>query len=107
MNIDIKYLILSICFLLSIVLAIIFPIDVKKRIRAKKEFDGIMWGIANGLVGLGLLWVIIAHSSINKEIDKIKDKKYKKYALEQMREFVKNYALFIVLWLIIALFILR
>ena len=107
MNIFIKYLILSICFIFSILVAIIFPIDVKKKIRTKKEFDGIMWGIANGLVGLGLLWVIIAHASINKEIDKIKDKKYKKYALEQMREFVKNYALFIVLWLVIALFVLR
>ena len=100
---NIKYLILSICFFLSIIVAIAFAIDVKKKIKTKKEFDGIMWGIANGLVGVGLLWVIIAHASINKEIDRVKDKKYKKYALEQMREFVKNYALFIVLWLIIAL----
>ena len=66
-----------------------------------------MWGIANGLVGLGLLWVIITHASTNKEIDKVKDKKYEKYALEQMREFVKNYTLFIIFWLFIALFVPR
>ena len=77
MNIDIKYLIISICFILSILVAIIFPIDVKKKIRAKKEFDGIMWGIANGLVGLGLLWVIIAHASINKELTKLRIKSIK------------------------------
>ena len=104
---NIKFLILSVCFYLSIIVAIVFSISVKKRIKSKKEFSGIIWGIVNGLVGLGLLWVIIAHTSINKEIDKIKDKKYKKYAQVQMREFIKNYALFVIIWIFIGLFVLR
>lgn len=62
--------------IISIILAIIFNKSVKKSIWQEKEFSGMGWGIANGLFG-GLIWVLIAHNSINKEIAKIKDKEYK------------------------------
>lgn len=107
MNIDTKNLVISIGAILSICVVIIFTVSVKNKIKSKEKFDGITWGIVNGIVGPGILWVLLGHASINNAIDKIKDKKYKKYALGQMREFVKNYGLFLVLRLIITIFVLQ
>lgn len=93
----------SIGLLLSIVVAIIFNKSVKNKIRQKEEFSGVGWGLANGLLGVGFLWVIIAHSSINKEIAKIKNKKYKEYVESQMKNFVKTYAICIVIWIVLSI----
>ena len=103
MDANAKIIALLINFVLSIAVAIFFSISVKKKVKTKEEFSGAMWGLANGLFGLGFLWIIIAHDSINKEIVKIRDKDYKKYAQNQMRDFVKIYVcVAMLLWLIIA-----
>lgn len=65
------------------------------------EFSGTAWGIINGIIGVGLLFVIIAHNSINSEIAKIKNKKYKEYAIGQMHEFIKAYFICVTIWAVI------
>ena len=86
----------SIGILLTIIMAIAFAASVKAKIKRKMDFSGMAWGIANGILGIGIIWVIIAHSSINKEIAKIRDKKYKKYVESQMKEFVTTYSVCLV-----------
>lgn len=90
----------SLGLIVSIVVAVAFAASVKSKIKAKEEFSGIGWGIASGIVGIGILWVIIAHSSINKEIDKIKDKEYKKFAEQEMKDFTRTYGICLVISLI-------
>ena len=80
-------------FISSILIAVAFACDIKNRIRKQKEFSGCGWGIINGILGIGILWVIIAHNSINKEIAKISNKKYEKYAKDQMKTFITSYAI--------------
>ena len=101
MKSDANIFIQSIGLIASIVLAIVFNYGVKSKIRQKAEFSGMVWGILNGIVGVGLLWVVIAHSSINKEIEKVKNKKYKAYAESQMKDFVKAYAVCLLIWVVI------
>ena len=91
----------SLGLIASIVIAIVFAFTVKNNIKKKAEFSGVSWGILNGIVGVGILWVIIAHSSINKEIEKVKNKKYKAYAESQMKDFVKAYAVCLLIWVVI------
>ena len=88
----------------AIVVAIIFASTIKKRIRQKEQFSGIGWGILNGLVGsglFGLLCVVLAHSSINKELATVKTKTYAKYAKKQLQDFTKTYSIFFIAWLVI------
>lgn len=91
----------SIGFILSIVVAIEFCVIVKKKIQQKEELSGMGWGLLNGLFGVGLIWVIIAHSSINKEIDKIKSEKYANYAKVEMKDFVRTYSICLITWIVI------
>ncbi len=91
----------SLGLIASIVIAIVFAFTVKNNIKKKAEFSGVSWGILNGIVGVGILWVIIAHSSINKEIEKIKNKKYKSYAEAQMKDFIKAYGTCLLIWIVI------
>lgn len=101
---DVDYsslIIQSVGLIVSIIVAIAFCRSVKDKIREKEEFSGAGWGIANGVLGIGILWVIIAHNSINKEIEKIKDKKYKKYVELQMKDFVKAYGTCLIIWVVI------
>ena len=77
--------------LFSIGLAIFFAESVKFKIRNKETFNGAAWGLLNGLVGIGLLWVMIAHSSINAELLKVKDKNYREYVKGEMASFTKMY----------------
>ena len=91
----------SIGLVASIVVAIAFCKSIKNKIHKKEEFSGAGWGIANGILGIGILWVIIAHNSINKEIEKIKDKEYKQYAKFQMKDFVLAYSICLIIWMII------
>ena len=95
----------SILLIASIVVIIITYNLISKRVTEGKEFNGKMWGFLNGITGIGILWVIIAHNSINKKIDSINDKKYIKYAKGQMKNFVKVYGICFGVWLII--FLLR
>lgn len=90
-------------FVLSIVIAIVFAGTIKAKIQEKQEFNGIAWGLLNGVIGIGILWVIIAHASINKEIEKVKNKKYKEYAQKQMKDFVKTYGICLLVWIVISL----
>jgi|GEM_PF-3379404 len=79
-----------------IAVALGFVKSVRNKIKQKKEFSGIGWALANAIVGLGvvgLIVTIVACSYMNKRIDEIKDKKYKKYAKRQMSDFVKTYAI--------------
>ena len=92
-------------FILPVIMAVAFNKSVKEKIKQKEDFSGIGWGLANGVLGGGILWVIIAHSSINKEIEKIKDKKYKKYAESQMKDFVKTYGICLAIWVVILVFL--
>ena len=96
----------SLGLIISIIVAVAFAIGVKSKIRAKKEFSGIGWGIVNGIVGIGILWVVIAHSSINKEIEKIKDKKYKEYAKQEMKEFTRAYGICLIISLVIVFLVM-
>ncbi|MBR3236334.1 hypothetical protein IKF92_01465 [Candidatus Saccharibacteria bacterium] len=105
MNNDFSLQFQAVGFVLSIILAVIFAANVKGKIKKKEEFSGMTWGFLNGIVGVGILWVVIAHSSINKVISEVKDKKYKKYAEEQMKDFVHTYAICLLVWIIIAVFI--
>ncbi|MBR0372880.1 hypothetical protein IJH72_03015 [Candidatus Saccharibacteria bacterium] len=98
-----SYLIQSVGLVLSIIVAVAFNQSVKRKIQNKEDFSGMGWGLANGIIGVGFLWVIIAHSSINKEIEKIKDKKYKKYAELQMKDFIRTYGFCLVIWIVILL----
>lgn len=86
---------------LPIIMAVAFNKSVKHKIQNKEDFSGVGWGLANGILGGGILWVIIAHSSINKEIEKIKDKKYKKYVELQMKDFVRTYGICLAIWIVI------
>ena len=90
----------SLGLIISIIVAVAFTVSVKSKIKAKEEFSGIGWGIANGIVGIGILWVLIAHSSINKEIEKIKDKKYKKFVEQEMKDFTRTYGICLLISLI-------
>ncbi|MBQ6487511.1 hypothetical protein IJI89_03775 [Candidatus Saccharibacteria bacterium] len=91
--------VIAVSFIASILVTIIFACSVKNRIRQKKDFDGFGWGIVNGIFGTGILWVIIAHNSISKDIARAKDRKYVKYANEQMQTFIKTYAICLILWI--------
>lgn len=92
-------------FILPVIMAIAFNKSVKNKIKQKESFSGVKWGLANGILGGGILWVIIAHSSINKEVEKIKDKKYKKYVESQMKDFVKTYGICLAIWVVILIII--
>ena len=100
-----SYLIQFVEIILPIIMAVAFYKNVKNKIQNKKDFSGMGWGLANGILGGGILWVIIAHSSINKEIEKIKDKKYKKYVQLQMKDFVKTYGICLAIWIVIIIVI--
>lgn len=71
---------------LMIGIAILFATSVKKMIRNKRNFSGTAWGVINGILGIGILPTIIAYVSINNEIAKIKDKRYAKYAKEEIKK---------------------
>ena len=90
-------------FVLSIVVAIAFAGTIKAKVQEKQEFSGVAWGILNGVIGIGILWVVIAHASINKEIEKVKSKKYKEYAQKQMKDFIKAYGICLLVWIIVDL----
>lgn len=96
----------SLGLIVSIIVAVGFATNVKSKIKAKEEFSGVGWGIANGIVGIGILWVLIAHSSINKEIEKIKDKKYKKFVEQEMKDFTRTYGICLVISLIVTYLIM-
>lgn len=96
-----SYLMQSVGLFLSIIIAIIFNQSVKHKIQNKEEFSGMGWGLVNGIIGIGFLWVIIVYSSINKEVKKIKDKEYKKYAEFQMKDFTRTYGICLAIWIII------
>lgn len=73
-----------------------FTKNVKNKIRRRQEFSGIGWALLNAVVGLGivgLIAVIIAYNSINREIEATRSRRYKKYAKRQMGDFVKTYAI--------------
>ena len=99
------YLIQFVEVILPIIMAVAFNKSVKNKIQNKEDFSGMGWGLANGILGGGILWVIIAHSSINKEIEKIKDKKYKKYVQLQMKDFVRTYGICLAIWIVILIVI--
>ena len=99
------YLIQFVEVILPIIMAVAFNKSVKNKIQNKEDFSGMGWGLANGILGGGILWVIIAHSSINKEIEKIKDKKYKKYVQLQMKDFVRTYGVCLAIWIVILIII--
>ena len=82
--------VIAVSFIASIPATIIFACSVKNKIRQKKDFDVFGWGIANGLFGTGILWAIIAHNSINKDIARAKDRKYVKYANEKCKLLLKR-----------------
>lgn len=92
-------------FILPAILAIVFAKSIKTRIRQKERFNGVAWGIANGVLGagiVGLLFVVIAHNSINKELETVKNKKYVTRAKAEMQTFIKVYFLCFVGWIIIS-----
>ena len=83
---------------IAVIIAVAFGFvkSVKNKIKQRREFSGIGWALANAVVGLGVVGIIvtvIAYSSIRKQIDTVKSKKYKKYAKRQMSDFVKTYAI--------------
>ena len=93
---------------LPIILAVIFSAVVKDRIRQRENFSGISWGFANSLGAgfIGLLCVVIAHNSINKELSKVKDKQYVAYAKNELKRFIKSYAICCVVVIVIAVLLL-
>lgn len=89
--------------LVMIGIAILFAVCVKKKVRNKDEFNGVAWGLLNGVLGMGILPTVIAHVSINNEIAKVKNKKYAEYAKQEMRKFFYVYIVCIVIWIFINL----
>lgn len=94
--------------ILPIIIAIVFNMSVKSKIRQKENFNGISWGVANslGAGAIGLLCVVLAHNSINKELNKVKDKKYTAYAKDELRRFIKSYAICCIVVIIISVLLL-
>lgn len=94
----------GILFISSIIVALISHKNIKNRIIHEKPFNGAFYGLINGLLGIGIIWVVIMHESINKYIDSIKDKEYKEYTKKEMGDFSKIYGVcFAVLVLLIIL----
>lgn len=93
---------------LPIILAAIFSAVIKDRIRQRENFNGISWGFANsfGAGFIGLLCVVIAHNSINKELSRVKDKQYVTYAKNELKRFIKSYAICYVVMIVIAALLL-
>lgn len=90
----------------AIAIAVWFAQSVKNKIKQREEFSGMGWGIINGITGLGILsvlFVVIAHSSINDEINQVKNKKYKKYVRRQMNDFTRAYVICLLIWVTISI----
>ena len=88
----------SVFFIVAIIMAMLFVKSATKSINRKEEFNGVGWGLANGVFGLGFIFAIVAIVSVYNEIKQIKDKKYAKYAKEQLKQFVITYVLCCVAW---------
>ena len=91
---NVAVVVIGIAIIIAVALG--FVKSVRNKIKQKKEFSGIGWALVSAVVGLGivgLIATIVACSSINKRIDEVKDKKYKKYAKRQMSDFVKTYVI--------------
>ena len=95
----------AISMILAIIFAIVFASSVKEKIKRREEFSGVGWGLLNGVTGLGIIWVVLAHNSINKELAKVKNKKYEKYVRKQMGAFSKTYGVCLLVWIVVAIFI--
>ena len=89
--------------IVGIIIAIATAKIIGQKVENKEEFSGTAWGLLNGLFGIGILWVILAHSSINTKIAQVKSKKYANYAKAQMKDFIKIYAICLIIWIVISL----
>lgn len=72
----------SVFFIMAIIMAMLFVKNATRSINRKEEFNGVGWGLANGIFGLGFIFAIVAIVSVYNEIKQVKDKKYAKYAKE-------------------------
>lgn len=97
-SINLFPIISSILFIVAIILAMQFVKNATKSINRKEEFNGVGWGLANGVCGLGFIFAIAAIVSVRNEIKQIKDKEYAKYAKEQLNQFIITYILCCVAW---------
>ena len=88
----------SVLFIAAIILAMSFVKNATKSIGRKEGFNGVGWGLANGICGLGFIFAIAAIVSVHNEIKQVKDKKYVKYAKGQLNQFVITYVLCCVVW---------
>ena len=88
----------SILFIAAIIMAMLFVKDATKSINRKEEFNGVGWGLANGICGLGFIFAIVAIVSVRNEVKQVKDKKYAKYAKEQLKQFIITYVLCCAAW---------
>lgn len=88
----------SVFFIAAIIMAMLFVKNATRSINRKEEFNGVGWGLANGIFGLGFIFAIVAIVSVYNEIKQVKDKKYAKYAKEQLKQFIITYILCCVAW---------
>lgn len=95
----------GVSFIVAIVLAIITQKVISKKMTEKKEFSGVGWGLLNGVVGNGVLWVIIVYIAIKNMIKVFKDKKYQEYCRKEMRKFAITYVMCLIVWIVILVLI--
>ena len=91
--------------IVPIILALAATDSIKNAIREKRRFNGIAWGVALGITGAGLIGIVcavLAHSSINKELEMVKNERYAKRAKEEMRTFIKAFFVSLVLTIVLA-----
>lgn len=96
-------------FTASIIVAIIFNVSVKSKIKRREEFSGVAWGLFNGLFGVGFIWMAIASSSIHSEVNKLdakKDKKYIEKAREQLKYCGWTYGICLLVWVVIGIMLI-
>ena len=92
----------GIMIIIGIIVAIVTQKFITKKMSEKQEFSGIGWGLLNGVVGTGFLWIIIVYVEIRKAIKKFeKDKKYQKYCRKEMRNFAITYGVCLAVWIFI------
>lgn len=92
--------------IISIVIALISDNALRKKIQNHEEFSGIGWALLNGILGVGILWVMAVYFDAKKEMKKLstktkKEKDYQEYTKTQLHDFKITTIVCTVIWIII------
>ena len=92
---------------MGLILTIIFYLYISYQIKRKWKLSLVGWGIALGLTGAGILWVVLAHVGINKLLEKFKnsrskaDRNYYEHAQLELHDFTIAYAICLLIAIIL------